>query len=186
MGYRGVPEGGAGTDALSMRVQVTEMRLEGGLGTFLVTSGGVDILVATFTAGGIGSEHASFVKPLPVERPAGDIYVHLICALPIAQNDGDSFTARLIYQVMEPRATGEGLVKAGTTLTTLVPLTAANGLAGGDLYIASFTLDAGDATNPIAAGDRLLACQVELAAVTGDTAGFDFVGAHIDTNSDTY
>jgi hypothetical protein len=112
---------------------------------------------------------------MPPEWDHGDVFLDLVFALTTTETDSTTADFTLDYTASQELSTGTGPAKTSTQLTDSVTVTTGNGLAAGDLYRAGFTLDAGDATNPLAAA-TVLSLEWHLTNVTG-VAAIDFIGA---------
>lgn len=98
-----------------------------------------------------------------------DPQIILISALNVGETNNDVLSWSLDYTATIENSTGSGVAKTSTNLTATTTVTTANGLAAGDVYTTTFTIDAGDATNPLASAIGLY-YQINLTNITGVAA----------------
>jgi len=106
-----------------------------------------------------------------------DMRLDLDCSLVNIQLNNDSLDWTLDYTAPQALTTGAGIAKTSTQVTSSTTITTGNGLAVGDIYVASFTISAGDATNPLANAVGL-ALEGHLTNVTG-VAAIHLLSAHL-------
>lgn len=126
-------------------------------------------------------ELISLLQVCPFNWDKGDIDIILIWGLVAAQSDGDQLSVTMDYTAPRLRSTGGGVAKASTQATNDLTVTTAEGLAVGDLYDQVFTLDALDATNPLANAFGI-DLDIHLTNLNG-VAAADFMGACINFTS---
>jgi len=111
---------------------------------------------------------------LPPEYDGGDINIDFVWALESVQLNGDTLDLTLDYI---SSAEGDNISKTSTQVTGQI--TAVTGdLAIGDLYKMRIALDAGDADNPLSAGD-VITIEIHLTNTSG-VGSADMVEVSID------
>ena len=109
-----------------------------------------------------------------------DCGLTLYCALTSTRTNGESLDITLDYTVPVALTTGSGAGKTSTQKTASRTVTTAEGLAAGDVYPVSFTLESGDATNPFTSSDAVgFGLEIHLTNVTGVPA-FHLLGIRLD------
>jgi hypothetical protein len=101
--------------------------------------------------------------------PAVDLTLILTWSLVNSQSDSEVASITLNYVATEENSTGNGADKTSTQVLGTTTVTTGNGLAVNDVYTTSFTIDASDATNPLASANGL-GVEIGLTNVTGVAA----------------
>jgi len=124
------------------------------------------------------TELATVTEDLPIDMDLTvDPVLTIIFSLVNSQINND--TADLTFDYVAPikEVTGSGPAKASTTATATTTVTTANGLAVDDMYSINLTIDAADATNPLASAEAL-SIEMHLTNVTG-VAAIHMLSAHL-------
>jgi len=109
-----------------------------------------------------------------------DITIDIVWSLVIAEANTDTLSVTCDYVSVQKETTSSGIGKNSTQVTATVDATTAFGLAIGDIYTTTFTLDKDDATNGWSDGDKTigLVFEVKMTNVT-QVASIHFVGGQL-------
>ena len=106
-----------------------------------------------------------------------DIDIELAWSLAQGETTADTLSLTCDYVMTKKETTGEGLAATSDTTTTTVDATTAFGVAQGDIYTTTFTLDKDDANNGWAFGDKTVGIgfEVHMTNIT-EVVDINFVG----------
>lgn len=108
------------------------------------------------------TELLSIFFQLPVDwDKQSNVSFDLVCGLRANETNGDDLDLTYDYVTISKNTTGAGLAKTSTAVTTSTELTTANGLASGDIYVVSRSLDKNDANNGWGFGDSVTGIGIE-------------------------
>ncbi len=104
----------------------------------------------------------------------------LVFSLRAIEVNNDELSITVDYTVPKKLVTAAGVAKTSTQLTPTLDVTTANGLAVGDIYVISTTLDRNDTNNGFAFGDTALGFCIEFHLTnTDEIADIDFIAGCI-------
>ncbi|NIO44971.1 MAG: hypothetical protein GTN36_05470 [Candidatus Aenigmarchaeota archaeon] len=107
-----------------------------------------------------------------------DLTIDLIWSLSVIETDTDTLDLNIDYVIIDKESTGKGIGRTSTNLTPSLTVTTAKGLAAGDIYVTSITIDKDDASNPFTSNSIGIAAEISLANTTG-VAEIDFISGCI-------
>jgi hypothetical protein len=116
----------------------------------------------------------ALILPINMDKTI-DPQIILVWSLTQTEVDGTDLSTTIDYTAAIEHSTGSGVDKTSTQLTDDMTVTTANGLAAQDIYAQAFTVDAEDATNPLA-NAAVLSFALHLTNITGVDSG-NLVGA---------
>ena len=119
----------------------------------------------------------SFIRPIDWDTSNAGLTVVLNGVLNVAESNNDTWDMTMDY-VATQTGSGNGPAKTSTQITASTTVTTANGLAAGDLYQLTFTLSAGDATNPLNSSTRQVIMEIHLTNTTG-VGAINIIGGRI-------
>ena len=107
-----------------------------------------------------------------------DVDLVLLWSLAVAETNADTLDVTVDYVVPIENSTGNGPNKASTQVTGQITATTGNGLAIGDVYAMTISLNRNDATNPYASTGIGFVFELGLTNTTG-VASAHFLAACI-------
>ena len=92
---------------------------------------------------------------MPIDWDKGvNCSIDWVWSLAANESNNDELSITCDYVTVKKETTGAGIAKASTQLTPTTTFTTANGLATGDIYTMSATLDKDDSNNGYFVGDK--------------------------------
>jgi len=109
-----------------------------------------------------------------------DVTFDLVCGLRATETNGDDLDLTYDYLAIQKNTTAQGLTATSTSVTTSTELTTANGLASGDIYVVSRSLDRNDSNNGWDFGDNTIGIAIEFHLTNTTTvADISIVGGQL-------